>query len=255
MGQTVAGILLTGNHAGRPTTGLMTGTLYACSTHGLVYQTTDQGATWGTWATLGTTLDFGESGDIGTLTLGATAVAGATGEVADAGHVHPTPSAATITAALDYGESGDIGVSTPGQSAVAGATGEVADAGHRHPRLTERVVYEFIMDGGGSTLTTGLKGFLYIPDAFTITGVVMGADQSGSAVVDLWVDSYANYPPTVADTITASAKPTISATTKSKDTTLTGWTTAVAADRWLGFNLDSVTSVQRLTIAVFGYRS
>jgi hypothetical protein len=78
----------------------------------------------------------------------------------------------------------------------------------------------------------------------------MLADQSGSIVVDVWKDTYANYPPTNADTITASAKPTISSATKSQDATLSGWTTSVAAGDILAFNVDSVTSIQRVTISL-----
>ena len=78
----------------------------------------------------------------------------------------------------------------------------------------------------------------------------MLADQSGSAVVDLWVDSYANYPPTDADSITASAVPTITSSTKSQDSTLTGWTTSVTAGDILGFNVDSASTIERLTIAL-----
>lgn len=51
MASTVAGILLFGTHASRPSSGVTAGTLYACSTHNLVYQTTDTGSTWGTWLT------------------------------------------------------------------------------------------------------------------------------------------------------------------------------------------------------------
>jgi hypothetical protein len=296
MAATVNGILLTGTHAARPTSGLVKGTLYACSDHGLIYQTSDDGTTWGTWLTPGVTLDFGEAGDIGTLTIGAAASAGSSGEVADAGHVHPFPSAATITAALDWGESGDVAASAPGDTAaagvldevaradhrhareaassidfgesgdiaasapgdtvLAGSTGEVADAGHRHARATERVVYEFVIDGGGSAITTGVKGDLYVPDAFTVTGVVMLADQSGSIVVDIWNDTYANYPPTDADSLPgAGTPPTISSATKSKDTTLTSWDTSVPADSTLRFNVDSATTVTRVVVAIFGYRS
>lgn len=104
------------------------------------------------------------------------------------------------------------------------------------------------IDGGGVAITTGVKGYKSFPVAGTITGVRMLADQSGSAVVDIWKDTYANYPPTVADTITASAKPTISAAIKSEDTTLTGWTTSIAAGDVLGFNVDSATTITRLTL-------
>lgn len=67
-----------------------------------------------------------------------------------------------------------------------------------------------------------------------------------SIVVDLWKDTYANWPPTVADTITASAKPTISAAEKAESSTLTGWTTTFAAGDTLRLNVDSVTSATRV---------
>ena len=44
--------LLEGNHASRPAFGdVPEGTLYSCTTHGLIYQS--DGAAWNTWATLG----------------------------------------------------------------------------------------------------------------------------------------------------------------------------------------------------------
>jgi hypothetical protein len=109
---------------------------------------------------------------------------------------------------------------------------------------------EVVIDGGGVAITTGTKLFIEVPFACTIERVTMLADVSGSIVVDIWKDTYAQYPPTVADTITASAKPTISAAQKSQDATLTGWTTAIAAGDILGFNVDSVTSITRLTLSL-----
>lgn len=108
----------------------------------------------------------------------------------------------------------------------------------------------FVIDGGGSAITTGIKADVSVPYACTITAVTMLADQSGSIVVDIWKDTYANYPPTVADTITASAKPTISAATKSTDSTLTGWTTSIGAGDTLRFNVDSATTVTRLSLTL-----
>lgn len=108
----------------------------------------------------------------------------------------------------------------------------------------------FIIDGGGSAITTGLKGWVRIDFDCTITAVEMTADQSGSIVVDIWKDTYANHPATDADTITASAVPTISAATKSQDSTLTGWTTSVTAGDYLFFNVDSASTVEKVTIAL-----
>lgn len=104
------------------------------------------------------------------------------------------------------------------------------------------------IDGGGSAITTGVKGYKSFPIAGTITSVRMLADVSGSCVIDIWKDTYANYPPTVADTITAAAKPTISTAVKSEDSTLTGWTTSINAGDIFGFNVDSATTITRVTL-------
>lgn len=107
-----------------------------------------------------------------------------------------------------------------------------------------------LIDGGGSTITTGVKGYLEIPFACTIQAVTLLADVSGSIVIDIWKDTYASYPPVVGDSITAAAKPTISAAVKSQDTTLTGWTTSITAGDILGFNVDSATTVTRVTLVL-----
>ena len=116
--------------------------------------------------------------------------------------------------------------------------------------ISNVIAITFIIDGGGSVITTGVKGYLEIPFACTITQVTTLADQSGSIVVDIWKDTYANFPPAVADTITASAKPTLSSAQKAQDSTLTGWTTAIAAGDILAFNVDSITTCERVTISI-----
>jgi len=113
----------------------------------------------------------------------------------------------------------------------------------------------FIIDGGGSAITTGQKGHLEIPFACTIKQVTMLADQSGSIVVDIWKDTYANFPPTDADSITASAPPTISSAQKSQDSTLTGWTKSISSGDILAFNVDSCTTITRVTISLKVERS
>ena len=108
----------------------------------------------------------------------------------------------------------------------------------------------FVIDGGGVAITTGLKGDIVFDFACTINQWTLLADQSGSIVVDIWKDTYANYPPVVGDSITASAKPTISSATKGQSSTLTGWTTSIAAGDIVRFNVDSITTCQRVTLAI-----
>jgi hypothetical protein len=105
-----------------------------------------------------------------------------------------------------------------------------------------------VIDGAGSAISTGVKCFVEVPFACTITAVRLLADQSGSIVVDIWKDTYANYPPTDADSITSASPPTISAATKAEDTTLSGWTTSIAAGDILGINVDSASTVTRVTL-------
>lgn len=114
----------------------------------------------------------------------------------------------------------------------------------------KRKSFGITIDGGGSAITTGVKGFVTVPYTGTITQWTLLADQSGSCVIDVWKDTYANYPPTVADTIAGSEKPTLSAATKNQDTNLTTWTTAVTAGDVIGFNVDSAATVTRVTLVI-----
>ena len=104
------------------------------------------------------------------------------------------------------------------------------------------------IDGAGSAISTGVKGYTSIPKTGTITKVRLLANVAGGAVMDIWKDTYANYPPTVIDTITAAAKPTLVAALKYEDVTLTGWTKSVTAGDVLGFNVDSASTITRLTL-------
>jgi len=106
------------------------------------------------------------------------------------------------------------------------------------------------IDGGGSAITTGVKGYIEVPYTGTITGWTILGDVSGSMVVDVWKDTYANYPPTVADTIAGSEKPTISAALTGQDLSLSTWTTSVTAGDIIGFNVDSCSTITRATLVI-----
>jgi hypothetical protein len=76
----------------------------------------------------------------------------------------------------------------------------------------------------------------------------MDADAAGSAVIDIWKIARTGLPAAVGNTITAAAKPTLSSARSSRDTTLTGWTLAVAAGDTLTFKVDSVSGIKQLSI-------
>jgi hypothetical protein len=117
------------------------------------------------------------------------------------------------------------------------------------PSPTPRVsaIY-YTIDGGGAVVTTGIKGQLNIPLNCTITGWVITADQSGSAVVDVLSSSYANFPSTAS--ITGGDNPTLSSAQANENLSVSAWDAAVLAGTQIQFSVASATTVQRLNITL-----
>jgi hypothetical protein len=108
----------------------------------------------------------------------------------------------------------------------------------------------FVFDGAGVAPAAASTCDVYVPFACTITAAVMQGDVSGSAVIDVWAKAYASTAPAVGNTIVASAPPTLSSVQNSKDTTLTGWTTAIAADSIVRASLTSASTLTRVTLTL-----
>ena len=146
---TMPGMLLDGTHAARPAaTTVGGGTLYACSDHGLIYQS--DGAAWSTWATLGTVGGIAATivdakGDIITATAADTPVRKAAGAndtilMADSGQSDGLKWAASQTPVdQDYDD-----------AAAEGTADTYARGDHRHGMPAEG-------GGGGSDWTTVTK--------------------------------------------------------------------------------------------------
>ena len=111
-----------------------------------------------------------------------------------------------------------------------------------------------IIDGDGFVATTGVKAYIQIPFACTITGWTLLADVSTSTTVDIWKSTYAGFPPTIGNSITALATPSLGATNKSTSTTLTGWTTSVAAGDVLAFNVNGNSAATKITLSLTAVR-
>lgn len=128
------------------------------------------------------------------------------------------------------------------------ASNQITDKRVFVPELDDCI--QFIIDGGGAVISTGQKGHVMVPFNCKVTGWDIFADQSGSIVVDVWKDTYANFPPTVADTIAGTEKPTLSSARKNQDTSLSSWTTTLTKGEVIAFNVDSATTVTRVTVVL-----
>lgn len=108
----------------------------------------------------------------------------------------------------------------------------------------------FIIDGGGSTIPIGVKGSLVIPFNCVVSSWSLMADTTGSIQVDIWKSDFAAYPPSVANSISPSNKAKITTAAKASSSNLTGWNTTISADDILVFNVDSATTISRVTLGL-----
>ena len=107
-----------------------------------------------------------------------------------------------------------------------------------------------VIDNQGNAIETGLQNFkLRVPCNCTLKSWTIMSDVSGSIVIDIWKDTYGNYPPTNADSITNGNEPTLTTSTKSEGTDLSGWTsTDLNEGDILFFNVDSASTLTTITL-------
>lgn len=114
--------------------------------------------------------------------------------------------------------------------------------------------FQFLLDGGGAVLEVGQKGYLSIPDDCELFGWQVLADAVGSVQIDVWKDTYTNFPPTVADTICGSDKPRLVAVQKNRNLNIaceTQWPKRFTRGDVLSFNVDSSATVTRVLLTLW----
>ena len=109
--------------------------------------------------------------------------------------------------------------------------------------------FGYTFNGAGAALTSGQTGYLTVPFSCTISAWNMSVD-TGTATVDIWKIASGTGLPTISNTITASATPAIASNNSLHSTTLTGWTTAVAANDIVGINLKATASATVVNLTV-----
>jgi hypothetical protein len=117
--------------------------------------------------------------------------------------------------------------------------------------ISRTAAVQYVIDGSGSAPSVGAKGQITLPTGFNITGVYLTSDVAGSCVLDIKTCTNAGFPGSLTS-ITASAKPTLSSAQFYSDTTLTGWTKAIAALNQLQFVVNSASTLTRINITLTG---
>lgn len=134
--------------------------------------------------------------------------------------------------------------------AAGGAVNEILqfDASQNASFVSNTRTLNFIIDGGGSVIATGIRGHVVLDGDYTVTGWTVIADQTGSIVVDVKRATFTNFPTTAS--IAGTELPTLTSAQKAEDLTLTTWTTTLSARDILEFNVTSVTTVTRVTVGL-----
>lgn len=113
---------------------------------------------------------------------------------------------------------------------------------------------EFVINGGGLPITSGVKGALTIPEWVEVNSWVMLAQAVGDCQIDVWkitLDQYlAGTIPTSANSITGSDVPTLSGQSAASSTALTGWTTSIAQNDVLVFNVTGAATLFLVTLVL-----
>lgn len=114
---------------------------------------------------------------------------------------------------------------------------------------------EFVIDGGGAEITTGVKGYLMMPYNGRVSHVALLADQVGDIKIDIWrigiEQINIGFPPTDADSITNGKEPEISGDDHWRIGS-TGWGQGNYMNVYdiLAINVDSCTTIQRVTLVI-----
>ena len=113
---------------------------------------------------------------------------------------------------------------------------------------------EFVIDGGSSVITLGVKGSLQVPFSCVVTGWQLVADETGIIIIDIWKSSFDNYPPNSSHSMIVpnTEKPRLTGVAgKNSDSSLNGgagW--AINAGDWLRFNVEAASVVKNVTVSL-----
>lgn len=228
-------VLIIGIRADQPAAAdVATGTLYAVSDEDFLIEQSD-GAAWN---------QFGP-------TPTSAAITSLTGDVTAAG-----PGAAAATIANDAVTFAKMQNIADGKllGNFSGGAGNVAEygltsgleqsGGNIRPTAAVRTqTIGITVDGGGSVVTTGIKGYRSFPVAGTIIAWRLLADQSGDVDFDVTLDPFASYPPT-----TSIFTPSLSGADSDE---ATGLSQAVTAGDVFGFEITgSPVDIERVTLEI-----
>lgn len=134
-----------------------------------------------------------------------------------------------------------------GTAGVVGvdSTGKLYNTGF-NPSASTTGTIGIGLDGGGAVISTGFKQNLIVPYNCVITGWSVLASVTGSCVIDVWKSTGSL--PNASNSIAGTEKPSLSSQIMNTDNALTTWTASCTSGDIIGFNVDSISLIDNLTL-------
>ncbi|NBP03311.1 MAG: hypothetical protein EBU90_25140, partial [Proteobacteria bacterium] len=109
----------------------------------------------------------------------------------------------------------------------------------------------FVIDGGGSTISTGLRGSVEIPFNCNVVSWTVLADQSGTLAMNVYNENYNTWGPTLPRTNEINFGVPISITSSASKNNYTLITqSSIAASNLLSYNVQSVSAITRVSVCL-----
>lgn len=164
------------------------------------------------------------------------------------------------------GAQGETGRGLQGETGIAGTTGIQGETGTQGNTGAQGLKGEtgldygatgalsVLFDNADSALTANTKLDVEIPVDITIDSWRVFSNETGSILMGVWVDDYANFPPDSSDALHSGATgPYLLSTDilKREDTDLSDWNTQnVSAGQIMRINIDEVSTITRSTLVL-----
>lgn len=102
------------------------------------------------------------------------------------------------------------------------------------------------IDGSGSEITTGIKGYRQIEKSGTIVSWTILAFETGDIEFNVFGDPFTSFPPSTS--IVGANPPNLVSADSGTDDILSGWSPVVLAGDVIGFSVVSNTGIKKVTL-------
>lgn len=184
--------------------------------------------------------------------IGLTGSQGQFGPTGFQGNTGPQGISGTIGIDGNTGPQGFQGnIGPTGSNGSQGFQGPQGLTGSQGPLASDKGSFGVIFDGFGGVPIVGKTDWVVIPYNGTITGWQIFSGTTGSCVIDVRKDTYGNFPPTAADSIAGTQKPTLITQIKNQDLSLSSWTASVTSGDIVQFYLESASLLTKINCVIF----